>query len=247
MLELARLGVATRPGYELRATSDADRALRARAAPVSSTEIRERIAAASRSTGCRPRWWPRNRDSTSTAQALTSAFAATVSPLSSLEQARRIAALARRSWPKTSSFSTCGPLRLHRLLRPRDRAQRAPDEGDLRRGARAAEARAGSPARVAGERGDWILADYLDVVLHVFTPEARAYYRLEDLWGDVPRSRSKPRRGGRQRYDIRRDPGAIAQLGERLAGSQKVAGSSPAGSTRLAQVRNLREQISTTR
>jgi ribosome-associated protein len=32
----------------------------------------------------------------------------------------------------------------------------------------------------------WILADYLDVVLHVFTPEARAYYRLEELWGDVP-------------------------------------------------------------
>jgi ribosomal silencing factor RsfS len=23
-------------------------------------------------------------------------------------------------------------------------------------------------------------------VLHVFTPEARAYYKLEDLWGDVP-------------------------------------------------------------
>ena len=32
----------------------------------------------------------------------------------------------------------------------------------------------------------WIVADYLDVVLHVFTPEARAFYRLEDLWGDVP-------------------------------------------------------------
>jgi ribosome-associated protein len=32
----------------------------------------------------------------------------------------------------------------------------------------------------------WIVADYLDVVLHVFTPEARAYYRLEELWGDVP-------------------------------------------------------------
>ena len=31
-----------------------------------------------------------------------------------------------------------------------------------------------------------MLADYLDVVLHVFTPEARAYYQLEDLWGDVP-------------------------------------------------------------
>jgi len=34
--------------------------------------------------------------------------------------------------------------------------------------------------------GTWILADYLDVVLHVFTPEARAFYRLEELWGDVP-------------------------------------------------------------
>jgi ribosome-associated protein len=32
----------------------------------------------------------------------------------------------------------------------------------------------------------WILVDYLDVVLHVFTPEAREYYRLEELWGDVP-------------------------------------------------------------
>jgi ribosome-associated protein len=33
----------------------------------------------------------------------------------------------------------------------------------------------------------WIVADYLDVVLHVFTPETRDYYRLEDLWGDVPK------------------------------------------------------------
>jgi ribosome-associated protein len=43
------------------------------------------------------------------------------------------------------------------------------------------------PASVDGVReGAWIVGDYLDVVLHIFTPEARAYYRLEDLWSDVP-------------------------------------------------------------
>jgi ribosome-associated protein len=43
------------------------------------------------------------------------------------------------------------------------------------------------PQNVEGTReGTWIVADYLDIVLHVFTPDARAYYRLEDLWGDVP-------------------------------------------------------------
>jgi ribosome-associated protein len=43
------------------------------------------------------------------------------------------------------------------------------------------------PRSVDGVReGTWILADYLDVVLHVFTPEARAFYKLEELWGDLP-------------------------------------------------------------
>jgi ribosome-associated protein len=43
------------------------------------------------------------------------------------------------------------------------------------------------PRSVEGaDEARWIIADYLDLVLHVFTPDARAYYRLEDLWGDVP-------------------------------------------------------------
>jgi ribosome-associated protein len=33
--------------------------------------------------------------------------------------------------------------------------------------------------------GSWILADFIDIVLHVFSPEARLYYDLDNLWGDA--------------------------------------------------------------
>jgi ribosome-associated protein len=43
------------------------------------------------------------------------------------------------------------------------------------------------PRRVEGaSKADWILMDYLDVVIHVFTPETREFYRLEQLWGEAP-------------------------------------------------------------
>ena len=43
------------------------------------------------------------------------------------------------------------------------------------------------PRRVEGDReARWILLDYLDCILHVFTPEARQFYRLDQLWGEVP-------------------------------------------------------------
>jgi ribosome-associated protein len=43
------------------------------------------------------------------------------------------------------------------------------------------------PRRVEGvTEAQWILMDYLDVVVHVFTPEMREYYRLEQLWGEAP-------------------------------------------------------------
>jgi ribosome-associated protein len=44
------------------------------------------------------------------------------------------------------------------------------------------------PRRVEGlSESRWILMDYLDVIVHIFTPEARDYYRLEQLWGEAPK------------------------------------------------------------
>jgi ribosome-associated protein len=44
-----------------------------------------------------------------------------------------------------------------------------------------------TPQRVEGlPEGRWILMDYLDCVVHIFTPAARDYYRLDTLWGEVP-------------------------------------------------------------
>ena len=43
------------------------------------------------------------------------------------------------------------------------------------------------PRRVEGlTEAHWIIMDYLDVVVHVFTPDVREYYRLEQLWGEAP-------------------------------------------------------------
>ena len=44
------------------------------------------------------------------------------------------------------------------------------------------------PRRVEGaSEARWILMDYLDVVVHVFTPDTRDFYRLEQLWGEAPK------------------------------------------------------------
>lgn len=49
----------------------------------------------------------------------------------------------------------------------------------------------GTGSKRIGKEGmdgsSWILLDYGDIVLHVFSPEARAQYDLEHLWADAPR------------------------------------------------------------
>jgi ribosome-associated protein len=48
----------------------------------------------------------------------------------------------------------------------------------------------------AAEAAGWIVLDYLDCVLHVFTEEARQRYQLEDLWREAPRLRDMPPQDG---------------------------------------------------
>jgi|HubBroStandDraft_3_1064219.scaffolds.fasta_scaffold103487_3 ribosome-associated protein len=57
------------------------------------------------------------------------------------------------------------------------------------------------PRRVEGSAAaGWILMDYLDVVVHVFTPETREFYRLEQLWGEAPaRAAEAGARAGEER------------------------------------------------
>lgn len=44
------------------------------------------------------------------------------------------------------------------------------------------------PASIEGrENAEWILMDYGNFIIHIFSKEAREYYSLEKLWGDAPR------------------------------------------------------------
>lgn len=44
------------------------------------------------------------------------------------------------------------------------------------------------PSHIEGfAAGEWILLDFLEVVVHIFTPATRSFYDLERLWRDAPR------------------------------------------------------------
>ncbi|MFL5971370.1 MAG: ribosome silencing factor [Gaiellaceae bacterium] len=109
--------------------------------------------------------------------------------LTSLEQARRIAALAQEKLAEDVMILDLRPVTAYTdffvLATGRNARQTKAIYDEVRERMKADER--ARPRAVEGEReGNWIVADYLDVVLHVFTPETREYYGLEDLWGDMP-------------------------------------------------------------
>lgn len=40
-------------------------------------------------------------------------------------------------------------------------------------------------SRSGDDSGQWIVIDFVDVVCHLFSPEARGFYDLDNLWGDA--------------------------------------------------------------
>ena len=219
VLELARIGAATRPGTDLagleRVVASLSRPERVELFPitplaVSSSEIRERVAPGCRSTiSCRRRRRrdraarPLSRRLNASSGRRTLHFCPTwkgcstdptrprkLTDLTSLEQARRIAALCeeklatdvtildmRTVCDYTDFFVIASGSNTRQVKAISDEVHfvMKRDHGLL-------------PRAVAGEReATWIVADYIDAVLHVFTDETREFYRLEDLWNDVPK------------------------------------------------------------
>jgi ribosome-associated protein len=119
----------------------------------------------------------------------TSAGAATLSALSSLEQARRIAALAADKLADDVVILDMRPVCVYTdyfvLATGRNPRQTKAISDEIYTELKA-ETGLTPRSTDGGREAEWIIADYLDVVLHVFTPETREFYRLEDLWGDVP-------------------------------------------------------------
>lgn len=109
--------------------------------------------------------------------------------LDSLEQARRIAALAQEKLAEDVVIldmrPVCSFTDYFVICTGRNPRQTAGIWDEVH--GRLKQEHGLIPRSVDGAtEGTWVLADYLDVVLHVFTPEARDFYKLEDLWSDVP-------------------------------------------------------------
>jgi ribosome-associated protein len=62
---------------------------------------------------------------------------------------------------------------------------------------------------ISDDRATWLLADFVDVIVHLFEPTTRAHYDLEMLWGDAPRLHwERPDQEDRDRAGLSQDQDA---------------------------------------
>jgi ribosome-associated protein len=109
--------------------------------------------------------------------------------LTSLDQARRIAALASEKLAENVVILDMRPVCVYTdffVIATGRNARQTKAIFDEVHSQLKQEAKLLPRAVDGAAEAEWIIADYLDVVLHVFTPDTRDFYRLEDLWGDVP-------------------------------------------------------------
>ena len=191
VLSLATLAVAERPGTS-RGTIDqalAEVGKSGRPAMffpmpsigISSSDLRERVAGESRSgTSCRTRWRSPLPNETSTGYDNLMNPEQIVSAITGYAADRKALDIVQLDLREILGYTDYFVICSGRTDRQTKAIHDAIHQGmkhdhDL------------LPRRVEGlTQARWILMDYLDVVVHVFTPETREYYRLEQLWGEAP-------------------------------------------------------------
>ena len=94
---------------------------------------------------------------------------------------------------------------------------------------------AGAPvlSMEGGDTGEWVLVDLGDVVVHIMQPAIRDYYRLEDLWGEVPVSLDEVTRPFRKKAPAKKP--AVAKPASKKSPAKRSAAKAQASKEPVAK------------
>ncbi len=87
----------------------------------------------------------------------------------------------------------------------------------------------GQVVKMEGEgTGEWVLVDLGDMVVHIMQPAIRAYYRLEEIWGDKEVSLAAAKRGATARKTSAKDDGEAKAPAKKVAAKKAAPAKSAA-------------------
>jgi ribosome-associated protein len=72
------------------------------------------------------------------------------------------------------------------------------------------------------EQGEWVLVDFGEVVVHLFTEDERRAFDLENLWGDAPRLRWDPKNPPTELFNVHKLRRETVQVGAAPARKRKA-------------------------